>query len=269
MSVRREPRRELRRIQGAGEDSRALAQLALSVAAFAALLYALAQTPFWEGLLRTLLPHIPASRSVLFTRASLWQLTLQHLHIVGWATLCIVAIGLPLAAFVTRPQGRALMPLVSSLLAVGQTVPPVAVLALALPAFGFGLLPTLIALVAYGLLPVTRNAIAGLEGVPPTLREAATGMGMTAWQRLFRLELPYAVPVIFAGLRTSVTYTIATATVAPLIGAGGLGTAIIAGLTTGNTAYVLEGAIPVALLALLTDYMLSRIEKVLTPRGLR
>ena len=122
---------------------------------------------------------------------------------------------------------------------------------------------------AYGLLPVTRNAIAGLEAVPATLKEAATGMGMNAWERLFRLELPLATRVILAGVRTSTVYTVGTATVAPIIGAGGLGVPIIAGLTNGNLAYVLEGAVPVALLALTADYALGRLEVALTPDGIR
>ena len=206
---------------------------------------------------------------MLFERATLLELSLQHLRIVGLALALVLAISLPLSVWVTRPQGRAFLPLVSSLLSVGQTFPPIAVLALALPTFGFGLRPTLIALVAYGLLPVTRNAIAGLEAVPATLKEAATGMGMSPWERLFRLELPLATRVILAGARTSTVYTVGTATVAPIIGAGGLGVPIIAGLTTGNLAYVLEGAVPVALLALTADFALGRLEVFLTPEGVR
>jgi osmoprotectant transport system permease protein len=152
---------------------------------------------------------------------------------------------------------------------VGQTFPPVAVLALALPYFGFGLRPTLIALVAYGLLPVVRNTIAGLEAVPADLKEAARGMGMSPMRLLVSVELPLALRVILAGVRISAVYTIGTATVAPLIGAGGLGVPIIAGLAVSNLALVIQGALPVALLALLSDFALGRLELVLTPQGLR
>lgn len=238
--------------------------------AFAALLFAgllllLAQQSLWETSLRWLFPE---QRIVLFERATLFALTLQHLIIVGTSVGIILAIGLPLGVWLTRPSGRAFLPLASNLLSVGQTFPPIAVLALALPFFGFGLQPTLIALVAYGLLPVTRNTIAGLEAVPATLKEAARGMGMGSWTMLRKLELPLATRVILAGVRTSVVYTIGTATVAPIIGAGGLGVPIIAGLAVRNLALVLEGALPVALLALVVDFALNRLEIALTPRGL-
>lgn len=251
---------------GAPVRKRALAQLALALGLFALLFGLFAQQQLWEAALRLLFPE---QRAVLFERATLLELSLQHLRIVGLALALILAISMPLSVWLTRPQGRAFLPLVSSLLSVGQTFPPIAVLALALPSFGFGLRPTLVALVAYGLLPVTRNAVAGLEAVPATLKEAATGMGMNAWERLRRLELPLATRVILAGVRTSTVYTVGTATVAPIIGAGGLGVPIIAGLTTGNLAYVLEGAVPVALLALTADFALSRLELALTPEGIR
>lgn len=245
--------------------ARAWAQLALAVLAFGALFFLFAQQELWGTALRWL---FPGQRAVLFERATLLELSVQHLQIVTLSLGLILLISLPLSVWLTRPQGRAFLPLASSLLSVGQTFPPIAVLALALPFFGFGLRPTLIALVAYGLLPVTRNAIAGLEAVPETLKEAATGMGMNPWERLWRLELPLATRVILAGVRTSTIYTIGTATVAPIIGAGGLGVPIIAGLSTGNVAYVLQGAVPVALLALVTDYALGRLEVALTPTGL-
>ncbi len=150
-------------------------------------------------------------------------------------------------------MGASSLPLANNVLAVLQTFPPVAVLALAVPAFGFGLRPTLIALVVYGLLPVARSTIVGLEGVPPDALEAARGMGMGPWERLTQVELPLAAPLMLAGVRVSAVYTIGTATVAPLIGAGGLGVPIIAGLAVSNLAMVIEGAVPVALLALLVD----------------
>ena len=245
--------------------TKAWLQVSLAGAAFAVLFWLFAQQAWWGAVLSRL---FPAQRTVLFERSTLLELALQHLVIVGLALALILAIGIPLGVWLTRPSGRAFLPLASSLLSVGQTFPPIAVLALALPFFGFGLRPTLIALVAYGLLPVTRNTIAGLEAVPTTLQEAATGMGMGPWERLFRLELPLATRVMLAGVRVSTIYTIGTATVAPIIGAGGLGVPIIAGLTNRNLAYVLEGAIPVALLALVVDFAIGRLEVALTPTGL-
>ena len=239
--------------------------LAGAVVLFIGLLFLFAQQSWWAAFLGWLFPN---QSTVLFERTTLFALTLQHLVIVGASVGIIMAIGLPLGVWLTRPSGRPFLPLASNLLSVFQTFPPIAVLALALPFFGFGLRPTLIALVAYGLLPVTRNTIAGLEGVPATLKEAAQGMGMGPWQRLWRLELPLATRVILAGVRTSVVYTIGTATVAPIIGAGGLGVPIIAGLAVRNLALVIEGALPVALLALVVDFGLGRLEVALTPRGL-
>lgn len=248
-----------------GPKARAWVQVVLSLGAFGLLFVLFAQQALWGRTLRWL---FPGQRAVLFERATLLELSLQHLQIVALSLALILLISLPLSVWLTRPQGRAFLPLASSLLSVGQTFPPIAVLALALPFFGFGLRPTLIALVAYGLLPVTRNAIAGLEAVPETLKEAATGMGMSAWERLWRLELPLSTRVILAGVRTSTIYTIGTATVAPIIGAGGLGVPIISGLANSNLAYVLQGAVPVALLALVADYALGRLEVALTPTGI-
>ncbi len=242
----------------------ALWQLALAAALLAAALFLFSREEWWRAALQVAFPDQP---HVLFERTSLLQLTMQHLGIVGASLGIILALALPLGVWLTRPSGRAFLPLASNLLAVGQTFPPVAVLALALPYFGFGLKPTLIALVAYGLLPVARNVIAGLQGVPKDSLEAASGMGMGPGARFWRVELPLATDVIVAGIRVSTVYTIGTATVAPIIGAGGLGVPIIAGLAVGNLAMVLEGAVPVALLALLADFAVGRLGLALTARG--
>lgn len=231
------------------------AALALLVLAFVLF----TQDAWWEAALRALFPGQPR---VLFERTRLVTLAWQHVVITAASMGIILAIGLPLGVWLTRPGGRPFLGLASNLLSVGQTFPPVAVLALALPFFGFGLRPTLIALVAYGLLPVTRNVIAGLQGVSDDMKEAARGLGMSPAQLFWRVEAPLALPVVLAGVRISATYTVGTATVAPIIGAGGLGVPIIAGLAVGNTAFVLEGAVPVAMLALLTDFVLGRVEAV-------
>lgn len=225
---------------------------ALLVAAFALF----AQQDAWSALLARLFPQQP---SVMFERTSLLTLAWQHAVIVGASMGIIIAVGLPLGVWLTRPGGRSFLALASSLVAAGQALPPVAVLALALPFFGFGLTPTLIALVAYGLLPVTRNTVAGLQSVPAELKEAGRGMGMGPGALFWRLEVPLALRTVLAGVRISTIYTIGTATVAPIIGAGGLGVPIIAGLAVSNLALVLQGALPVALLAVLTDFALGRL----------
>ena len=176
-------------------------------------------------------------------------------------------IGITLGIFVTRPLGHDFRALVSTLAAIGQTFPPAAVLALAVPALGFGPLPTVVALFLYGLLPIVENAIAGLEGVPPATREAATGMGLSPWQLLRDVELPLAAPVILAGLRISVTIAIGTATIGSTVGALTLGTPIFDGLAANKLPFVLQGAVLIALFAILTDMLFARLERRLQPPG--
>ena len=175
--------------------------------------------------------------------------------------------GIALAIFVTRPAGHDFRALVSTLAAIGQTFPPAAVLALAVPALGFGPLPTVVALFLYGLLPIVENAIAGLEGVPPATREAAIGMGLSPWQLLRDVELPLAAPVILAGLRVSVTIAIGTATIGSTVGALTLGTPIFDGLAGNKLPFVIQGAVLVALFAILTDMLFARLERWLQPPG--
>jgi osmoprotectant transport system permease protein len=139
----------------------------------------------------------------------------------------------------------------------------VAVLALMVPVVGFGARPTIVALLVYGLLPVVRNTISGLEGVPAEVVQAARAMGMTKGQVLRRVELRLALPVIMAGVRTSVVINIGTATLGATIGAGGLGAPIIAGLIGQNPAYILEGAVVAGLLAVIADNALEQAEAAL------
>lgn len=238
---------------------RTLWQLGLALALIVLAFVLFAQEAWWQRALEALFPE---QRRVLYGRTTLLQLALQHVGIVGASLAVVLAIGVPLGVWLTRPSGREFLPLANNVLAVLQTFPPVAVLALAVPAFGFGMKPTLIALVVYGLLPVARNTIVGLEGVPQDALEAARGMGMGPWERLFQVELPLAAPVMLAGVRVSAVYTVGTATVAPIIGAGGLGVPIIAGLSVSNLAMVLEGAVPVAILALLVDHAVGVLGRV-------
>ncbi len=176
-----------------------------------------------------------------------------HLGIVGAASAFAVVGGIAAGIAVTRPAGREFRGLLETVAATGQAFPPVAVLALAVPAMGFGAAPAILALALYGLLPVVRNTIAGLEGVAAEARRAAAGMGMTAGQILLQVELPLAAPVILAGVRTSIVIGIGTAAIASTVGARTLGLPIIVGLNGANTAYVVQGAILVALLAITLD----------------
>lgn len=207
----------------------------------------------------------PSARNPIFERETLLSLVLQHLSITVSAGFLVILIGLPLAIYATRPAGAAFRPLLESSVAIGQTFPPVAVLVLALPLFGFGSQGAVLALFLYGLLPVVRGGLEAFAALPPEVLDAAQGMGYSPAQRLWRVELPLALPVILAGIRASLVLILATATVAPLVGGGGLGTPIVAGLAVSNLGFVTEGAVAVALLALLTDWSLARLERGLTP----
>ena len=229
--------------------------LAVFVGLFIAII---SSSGLWETALRFLFPQ---ESQVLHPRTSLIVLVMEHLSLVAISSSLTILIGVPVGVWVTRPAGRNFLPLVTDITSFGQTFPPVAVLALAVPMLGFGLLPTVAALFLYGLLPVVRNTIAGLSAVPPGSLETAYGMGMSRWQALFRVEIPLSARVILAGIRTSVIINIGTAMIGAVIGAGGLGSPIIAGLVQDNIAFILEGAIPAAMLAVLADQLLANIEE--------
>lgn len=151
-----------------------------------------------------------------------------------------------------------------------QTIPSLALMALFIPlGLGIGNRPAIVALLLYSLLPILRNTYTGLKGVSADLKEAATGMGMTELQRLVRVELPLAVPVIMAGVRTAAVIAIGTATLAAMVGGGGLGRYIYRGLQFMRDYLILVGAVPAAVLALVADFVLGRVEHWVTPEGLR
>jgi osmoprotectant transport system permease protein len=200
----------------------------------------------------------PALDRPLYTQDSFAALLGSHLALVALSSALSLAVGLAAGLAVTRRAGRAFRPMVETLVAIGQTVPPVAALALAVPLIGFGALPALIALALYGLLPIVRATIAGIESVPHAALEAADGLGLTRAQRLARVELPLALPVLLGGVRSSVGINIGTAAIASTVGAKTLGSPIIVGLAGFNTAYVLQGAAVVALLAVVVDLGFER-----------
>ena len=209
----------------------------------------------------------PGVEPVVYNRDSFLALFLSQLGLVASASLAASLVGVALAVFVTRPAGHDFRAMVDALATVGQTFPPAAVLAIAVPMVGFGARPTVIALFLYGLLPIIENAIAGLEAVPQSVREAAEGMGLSAWQRLCQVDLPLAAPVILAGIRVSVTIAIGTATIGSTVGALTLGTPIFDGLVANKLPFMLEGAVLVALFAILTDLLFARLDRWLQPMG--
>jgi osmoprotectant transport system permease protein len=233
----------------------------------------LARPLFWVGLLfgalllrmEALRPlfrrAFPGVAPLVYDRASFLALLMSQAGLVAMASLGAAVVGVGLAIFVTRPSGREFRAMVTALATAGQTFPPAAVLAIAVPIVGFGAAPTVIALFLYGLLPIVENAVAGLEGVPLAVREAALGMGFSASQRLLRVELPLAAPLILAGIRVSVTIAIGTATIGATVGALTLGTPIFDGLVSNNLPFVIEGAVLVALFAILTDMLFDRLDR--------
>ena len=213
-----------------------------------------------------LLPLTKNGQPAIYVQNSLLSLTLSHLTFVGMATVASTVVAVGLAIVVTRPFGAEFLPLSRSLANIGQTFPPVAVLALCVPILGFGAGPTLVALFLYGLLPIFENALTGLTTLPPSVTEAARGVGMTERQRLFGVELPLATPVILAGIRLSVVISVATATIGSTVAASTLGEVIIAGLLSNNVAFVLQGGLVVGVMAVLIYDALAALERALMQR---
>ncbi|MBC2884288.1 ABC transporter permease [Ochrobactrum sp. CM-21-5] len=229
----------------------------------AILLLFLLQPHLFEPVFR---PLVNEGAPVIYDRANLMTLTLQHLSLVAAATLASALVAVAMAVAVTRRHGTEFLPLSRSLVNIGQTFPPVAVLALAVPVFGFGDKPTLIALFLYGMLPIFENTLTGLTTLPPPIVEAARGMGMTGMQRLVKVEMPLAMPVILAGVRLSAVIGLATATIGSTVAARTLGEVIIAGLISNNLAFVLQGGLVVAGLAILIFDAFQAVEYYLMKR---
>src|SRR5205823_5746088 len=194
---------------------------------------------------------------------------------VGASLAAAVVVAVPLGVLAARRPtlGRAAL----GLAGVVQTIPSLALLALMIPILGLtrgalpatGVVPALVALFLYSLLPIVRNTVTGLRGIPPSLREAAEGLGLPPAARLWRVELPLAAPAILAGVRTAAVIGVGTATLGALIGAGGYGQSITQGVQLNDTARILEGAVPAALLALAVDGLFAGLERILVPKGLR
>ena len=205
-----------------------------------------------------------------------WQVILrlagQHISIVAVAVGLAILTGVPIGIAIT--QNRRADDAVLYVASIIVTIPSIALFGLMIPILskigqGIGWLPAVIAILLYSQLPIVRNTYTAITNVDPALREAATGMGMTPFQRLTRLEIPIAIPVIMAGVRTAVVMNIGVAAIAAYIGAGGLGVLIARGITQTDPRQLITGALAVALLAILADWTLLRLQKRLTPAGLK
>jgi len=199
--------------------------------------------------------------------ARLLRRTLEHVALVAIALAAAVLAGIPLGvAAALRPGGGRL---ILAAAGVVQTIPALALLVFMIPLLGIGARPAVAALFLYGLLPIVRNTHAGLTGISPELAESAASLGLGRAARLRRIELPLAAPSILAGVRTSAVIAVGTATLGALIGAGGYGQPILAGIRLASIPLILEGAVPAALLALAAEGAFGVLERVLVPRGLR
>ena len=202
---------------------------------------------------------------------SLWQFmyqesdklllqTVQHLGLTFISLFFAIAIGLPLGILIARK--RKLSSSILGFAGILQTVPSIALLGFMIPILGIGVKPAIVALLIYALLPIIRNTYTGIIGIEPTIVEAAHAMGMTRNQVLYKVQLPLAMPVILAGIRTATVINVGVATLASYIAAGGLGEFIFGGISLNNTNMILAGAIPAALLAIILDFSLSLIQKI-------
>lgn len=196
-------------------------------------------------------------------------MTWEHIRLVGLAVIVAIIIGVPFGIFIT--QHETLANLVLAVAGVLMTIPSITLFGIMIPLLsiinqGIGFLPAFIALVLYSQLPIIRNTYIAVKNVDPNMRDAAIGMGMTTWQRLRKVEIPIALPVIMAGIRTAVVLTIGIGAIAAYIGAGGLGEYIARGISTSYSTMVQVGAVSVSVLAIAVDYLLGLVQKRVSPK---
>ncbi len=192
--------------------------------------------------------------------------TLQHLWYSLLATAIAAAVALPIGVFIGHTGKGALFAV--NLTNLGRAIPSLGIIILMFTLVGFGLVPVLVALIALAVPPIVTNSYIGIRSVDRDVREAAEGMGMRGRQVLWQVELPVATPLIMAGVRTSTVQVVATATLAAFVGLGGLGRYLIDGLSQRDLPQVVGGAILVAVLSLLTELALGRVQALVVPRGL-
>lgn len=234
-------------------------------------LVVLEQQPFEAAADSLLARSLPAAGSPVATRSgnatAIARNLGRHLELVAISLFAAVLVGVPLGILAARSPVLAAVSL--SLAGLLQTVPSLALLALLIPLLGIGVWPALVALFLYSLLPIVRNTSVGLTSQPRALREAAEVVGLSGRARLLRVRLPMASPAIMAGIKTSAVINVGTATLAALIGAGGLGEPILTGIQLRRPDLILQGAVPAALLALVVQWAFDALDRLVIPRGLR
>ncbi len=211
-------------------------------------------------------------RYITINYQTIISLTLQHLYLVSISVGAAILTGVPLGILITKNEKLA--DTVLYIASIIITIPSIALFGLMIPLLslvnrGIGFWPAAIAIFLYSQLPIIRNTYTAINNIDPAMREAAKGMGMSDWQRLSRVEIPLAIPVIMAGVRMAVVMNIAVATIAVYIGAGGLGTIINEGITGTDSTKLIVGAIAVSLLAIIADYLFLFLQHLLTPKGIK
>ena len=212
-----------------------------------------------------------AASGLLDQMAIYWDdityLTRQHVVLVASSGGAAILLGVPVGIWLSRPSMERYAETVMQVFNIGTTIPTLAVIALSMTLLGIGFPPAFFGLFVASLLPIVRNTYAGFLAVPAHLKEAATGMGMTRWQILMRVEVPNALYVIFSGIRTALAINVGTTPLAFLIGGGGLGELIFTGIDLMDTGMLLAGAIPTAALAVAVDFLMGQAQLRLIPKG--
>jgi osmoprotectant transport system permease protein len=250
----------LRRLQGTLDEKR---MTRLNAEAERTKNYTAAANLYFEGSGRS-----PSLEAESFLH-KLGRWTLRHLELAGFSLLLSIIVGIPLGIVASR--GGVIGHGILAFASIVQTIPSLALLALLvpLPFFGISVRTAIAALFLYGLLPIVRNTATGLQDIPRSLRESAVALGLSPATRLWQIYLPMASRSVLSGVKTSAVINIGTATLAALIGAGGLGEPILSGLNLNDNVTILQGAIPAALLALLVQWLFDALDHVLIPKGLR
>jgi len=204
---------------------------------------------------------------LIYYQEDIIYLVIQHIELVAISGSIAIALAIPIGIVLSRPRFAQVAESAMQVLNIGTTIPTLAILALAMSFLGIGTVPAIFGLCIASLLPIVRNTYTGLKEVPAHMKEAAAGIGMTASQMLFRVELPNALFVIFAGIRTALAINVGTAPLAFLIGGGGLGELIFTGIDLDEAYMMLAGAIPTAGLAIVVDILIGVLAFMIVPKG--
>ena len=204
---------------------------------------------------------------VVQNQSQILSLFLEHIQLTCFAVGLAILIGVPLGLVISyvKPLNKIVLGIAS----VIQAVPSMALLGFSIPILGIGLVPSVVVVILYSLLPIIKNTFTGIQGIDPDLTEAATGIGLRKSEILFKVQIPLALPVIMAGIRISAVTAVGLMTMAAFIGGGGLGYLVFSGISTVNNSQILAGAIPACILALLVDFLLGQLEKLTTPVSMR